>query len=60
MFNFTRMRRSKKGERTSAVKVLETTVGGFFSGSLNKCWRQKEILKEASWLCICRDIELDL
>lgn len=35
------MRRSKNGDRMSAVKVLETTVGGFFSGSLNKCCRDK-------------------
>lgn len=41
----TRMSRSRNGERTSAVKVLETTVGGFFSGSLNKCWRQEDVLK---------------
>lgn len=39
------MSRSRNGERTSAVKVLETTVGGFFSGSLNKCWRQKDVPK---------------
>uniref|UniRef100_A0A0E9WZP2 Uncharacterized protein n=1 Tax=Anguilla anguilla TaxID=7936 RepID=A0A0E9WZP2_ANGAN len=33
-----RISRSSRGERTRAVKVLDTTVGGFFSGSRNKCW----------------------
>lgn len=33
----TRMRSRSKGERTRAVNVLDTTVGGFFSGSRNKC-----------------------
>lgn len=46
------MSRSRNGERTSAVKVLETTVGGFFSGSLNKCWRQKHVLKLKLLECV--------
>lgn len=49
----TRMSRSRNGERTSAVKVLETTVGGFFSGSLNKCWRQEDVLKLRLLDCKC-------
>lgn len=57
MFNFTRMRRSRKGERMSAVKVLETTVGGFFSGSLNKCWTQKESLKWRLLGCVSAGIK---
>ena len=31
------MSSKRKGERMRAVKALETTVGGFFSGSLNRC-----------------------
>ena len=33
----TRISSRRKGERMRAVKALETTVGGFFSGSLNRC-----------------------
>lgn len=46
----TRMSRSRKGDRMSAVKVLETTVGGFFSGSLNKCCKDKKNIYAAELL----------
>lgn len=35
------MSRSRMGDRTNAVKALETNVGGFFSGSLNECCKEK-------------------
>jgi len=35
--------RSRNGERTKAVNALDTTVGGFFSGSLNRCCRNNKI-----------------
>lgn len=40
------MSRRSKGDRMRAVKVLETTVEGFFSGSLNKCCKETEYLND--------------
>lgn len=39
----TSMSRSRNGERTKAVNVLDTTVGGFFSGSLKRCCKNNII-----------------
>lgn len=36
------MSSSRKGDRTRAVKVLDRTVGGLFSGSRNICWTDKK------------------
>lgn len=41
--DITSMSKSRNGERTKAVNVLDTTVGGFFSGSLNRCCRNNNI-----------------
>lgn len=45
----TRMSSSRKGDRMSAVKVLETTVEGFFSGSLNRCCTNMRRFLKSSW-----------
>lgn len=37
----TRMKSKSSGERIKAVNVLDTTVGGLFSGSLKRCCREK-------------------
>lgn len=37
----TRMSSKRSGERIKAVNVLDTTVGGLFSGSLNRCCEKK-------------------
>lgn len=42
----TSMSKSRNGERTKAVNVLDTTVGGFFSGSLNRCCINNSINKK--------------
>lgn len=38
--SLTRMSSKSSGERISAVNVLDTTVGGLFSGSLKRCCKQ--------------------
>lgn len=35
--SLTRMSSKSSGERINAVNVLDTTVGGLFSGSLKRC-----------------------
>lgn len=33
------MRRIARGKRTKAVKAIDTSAGGRFSGTLNLCWK---------------------